>query len=408
MSERSNEKETKKQMIKDLIQQLHAGVSPDEVKEKFRGVLKDIGPLEIAQVEEELINEGLPRQEIQKLCELHLAVFRESLEKPKSEVPPGHPIHILLKEHELVKGFVEGLSSLLSKVEQAEDLAGIENDLSRIEELLTHLKEYDRHKVREENTLFPYLEKHGVTQPPAIMWTEHDAQREEIKEASKTLENKEILGLEGFKGKLLPHLKNLTDLIPSHFYKEENILFPMALELIGDVEWHEIKASMDDLGYCYFTPREAIGEKVASAKGAKEPEGEITFDIGSITQDELEALLNTLPVDITFVDKEDTVRYFSQSKERIFPRAKAIIGRQVQQCHPQKSVHVVKQILDDFRDGRRDVAEFWIQLKERLILIRYFAVRGKGGEYLGCLEVTQDITELKKIEGERRLLEPGQ
>ena len=407
MSERSNEKETKKQMLKDLIQQLHAGVSPDEVKEKFKAVLKDIGPAEIAQVEEELINEGLPRQEIQKLCELHLAVFRESLEKPKIEVPPGHPIHILLKEHKLVKGFVEGISSLLSQVEQAKDLADIENELSRIEELLTHLKEYDRHKVREENTLFPYLEKHGVTQPPAIMWTEHDAQREEIKEASKTLENKEILGLEGFKGKLLPHLKNLTALIPSHFYKEENILFPMALELIGDVEWREIKASMDDLGYCYFTPEEAIGEKVASAKGAKEPEGEITFDIGSITQDELEALLNTLPVDITFVDKEDTVRYFSQSKERIFPRAKAIIGRQVQQCHPQKSVHVVKQILDDFRDGRRDVAEFWIQLKERLILIRYFAVRGKGGEYLGCLEVTQDITELQKIEGERRLLDPS-
>ena len=406
MSERFDE-ETKKQMIKHLVQQLHAGVSPDEVKEKFRGVLKDISPTEIAQVEEELINEGLPRQEIQKLCELHLAVFRESLDKPKSEVPPGHPIHILLKEHELVKGFVEGISVLLSQVEPAQDLAGIENELKTIEELLTHLKEYDRHKVREENTLFPYLEKHGVTQPPAIMWAEHDEQREEIKEAGKTLEDKEIIGLEEFKGKLLSHLKNLTDLIPNHFYKEENILFPMALELIGDVEWREIKASMDDLGYCYFTPEDAISEKIALVKDAREQEGEITFEIGSITKEELAALLNTLPVDITFVDKEDTVRYFSQSKERIFPRAKAVIGRQVQQCHPQKSVHAVIQILDDFRDGRRDIAEFWIQLKERLILIRYFAVRGKGGEYLGCLEVTQDITDLKKIEGERRLLAPS-
>jgi len=406
MSERFDE-ETKKQMIKDLVQQLHAGVSPDEVKEKFRGVLKDISPTEIAQVEEELINEGLPRQEIQKLCELHLAVFRESLDKPKSEVPPGHPIHILLKEHELVKGFVEGISVLISQVEPAQDLARIENELKTIKELLTHLKEYDRHKVREENTLFPYLEKHGVTQPPAIMWAEHDEQREEIKEAGKTLEDKEIIGLEEFKGKLLSHLKNLTDLIPNHFYKEENILFPMALELIGDVEWREIKASMDDLGYCYFTPEDAIGQKVALVKDAREQEGEITFEIGSIIKEELEALLNTLPVDITFADKEDTVRYFSQSKERIFPRAKAVIGRQVQQCHPQKSVHAVIQILDDFRDGRRDIAEFWIQLKERLILIRYFAVRGKGGEYLGCLEVTQDITDLKKIEGERRLLEPS-
>ena len=405
MREQFNGGEAKKQLIKDLIQQLHAGVSPDEVKEKFKAVLKDTGPTEIAQVEEELVKEGLPRQELQKLCEVHLAVFRESLEKPKSEAPPGHPIHILLKEHELVKGFVEGISSLLPKLEPAEDLAGIENDLSRIGELLIHLKEYDRHKVREENTLFPYLEKHGVTQPPAIMWTEHDLQRKEIKEASKTLKAKGTLGFEEFKGKLIPHLKNLTDLVPSHFYKEENILFPMALDLIGDAEWHEIKASMDDLGYCNFTPEEAIGVRVALAKDTREEGGEMDFEIGSVTKDELEAMLNTLPVDITFVDKEDTVRYFSQSKERIFPRAKAVIGRKVQQCHPQKSVHVVSQILDDFRNGRRDLAEFWIQLKERLILIRYFAIRSKDNEYLGCLEVTQDITDLKKIEGEKRLLE---
>ena len=405
MSERFGEKETKKQTIKDLIKQLHAGVSPDEVKEKFRGVLKDIDPIEIAQVEEELINEGLPRQEIQKLCEVHLAVFKESLEKPKSDVPSGHPIHILLKEHELVKGFVAGISVLLPKVEQAKDLAGIENELSKIGELLTHLKEYGRHKVREENTLFPYLEKHGLAQPPAIMWSEHDEQREEIKEASKTLENKGTLGFEEFKGKLLSHLKKLTDLIPNHFYKEENILFPAALRLIGDGEWREIRASMDDLGYCYFTPEDAISEKVELAKDVKEQEGEITFETGSITKEELEALLNTLPVDITFVDKGDTVRYFSLTKERIFPRAKAVIGRQVQQCHPQKSIHVVTQILDDFRDGRRDAAEFWIQLGERLIHIRYFAVHDSNGEYLGCLEVTQDITDLKKIEGERRLLE---
>ena len=134
-------------------------------------------------------------------------------------------------------------------------------------------------------------------------------------------------------------------------------------------------------------------------------DGEITLESGSMSKDELEALLNTLPVDITFVDSTDTVRYFSQSKTRIFARAKAVIGRKVQQCHPEKSVHVVNQILDDFRSGKRDMAQFWINLKERLIFIRYFAVRNDSGEYLGCLEVTQDITDVQKIEGEKRLLE---
>ena len=392
----------RKTILKELIKALHAGAQPDEVKEEFKEALKGVGPLEISKVEEELIEEGIPSEEIRRLCDVHLAVFRESLEKQKVEVPPGHPIFVLLKEHEFVKEAVQEISQFLSALERGKDFG--ENELTRIKELLGHLKEYEKHKVREENCLFPYLERHGVTQPPAIMWAEHDEQRREIKGASKTLENRENLGVEDFRGKLLSHLKNLTDLIPNHFYKEENILFPTALKLITDKEWQEIKASMDDLGYCYFTPKEAISGKVELVKEIKESGAEITLETGSMSKEELKAVLNTLPVDITFVDTEDTVRYFSQSRERIFPRAKAVIGRKVQQCHPQESVHKVTKILDDFRSGQRDVAEFWIQLKERLIYIRYFALRDENEEYLGCLEVTQDITHIKKIEGEKRLL----
>jgi len=130
----------------------------------------------------------------------------------------------------------------------------------------------------------------------------------------------------------------------------------------------------------------------------------ILFETGELSVKELETLLNTLPVDITFVDKEDRVRYFSQSKDRIFPRTKAVIGRRVQQCHPQKSLHVVEQILSDFKNNKRDVAEFWIDLKGRLVYIRYFAVRDEADSYLGCLEVTQDIADIKEIKGEKRLL----
>lgn len=135
----------------------------------------------------------------------------------------------------------------------------------------------------------------------------------------------------------------------------------------------------------------------------KKENNKIVFETGNLSKDELETILNTLPVDITFVDKDATVQYFSQSKDRIFPRTKAIIGRKVQQCHPQKSLHKVEQILNDFKDNKRDVAEFWINLKGRLIYIRYLAVR-KNGECLGTLEVTQDITDIKKIEEEKRLL----
>jgi len=395
----------KKSVVKELIRALHTGADPDQVKERLRGVLREIGPLEISRAEEELIAEGMPMEQIRRLCDVHLAVLRESLEQPRSEPLPGHPIYILLKEHELVRGFVEEIIPLLPKVEQARDSESIENDLSKTGEFLKHLEEYDKHKIREENSLFPFLEKHGVTQPPAIMWTEHDEQRREIKEAKQVLENRKTLGFEEFREKLLPHLRSLVQLIPDHFYKEEHILFPTALELLDDAEWRETKESMNDLGYCYFTPEEAIGKKAELPRQVREEEAEMTFETGSMTIEELEAMLNTLPVDVTFVDKEDTVRYFSQPKERLFPRTKAIIGRKVQQCHPQKSVHAVERVLSDFKSGERDSAEFWIDLGERKVYIRYFAVRDKGGEYVGTLEVAQDITTLSKIKGEKRLLE---
>jgi len=134
-------------------------------------------------------------------------------------------------------------------------------------------------------------------------------------------------------------------------------------------------------------------------------EGPLQFETGTLSEDEIEAILNTLPVDITFVDKEDRVRYFNKLGERIFARTKAVIGRKVQKCHPQESVHVVNKILDSFKSGKKDAAEFWIPKGDRLVHIRYFAVRGKNGEYVGTMEVTQDIADLKKIEGEKRLLE---
>ncbi len=394
--------EERKELLKDLIRRLHAGAETDRIKEEFAHVLKEIGPLEISKIEEELIKDGMEKEEIHRLCDIHLAVFKETIESQKIETQPGHPVYILLKEHEFVKNVVGEICDVLSGVEKTKGFDKTALERSRV--LLKHLKEYEKHKVREENTLFPYLEKHDLAGPPAIMWAEHDEQRKKVKETDEVLSSEADVVSEGFTANLVSHLKDLATLIPNHFYKEENILFPTALKLLSDEEWKEIKASMDDLGYCDFTPKEAIGERVESAKPAEKTGERVVFETGSLSKKELEAMLDSLPVDITFVDSNDTVRYFSQTKDRIFPRTKTIIGRKVQQCHPQKSVHVVNQILDDFRNGRKDAAEFWLQMGERTIYIRYFAVRDEAASYLGCLEVTQDIAPIKKIEGEKRLL----
>jgi hypothetical protein len=162
---------------------------------------------------------------------------------------------------------------------------------------------------------------------------------------------------------------------------------------------------MDDLGYCYFTPSSAVGEIRTTTAEAKKRGIEIMLESGVFTVNQLECVLNTLPVDITFVDDEDTVRFFNQAKDRIFPRTKAIIGRKVQKCHPQKSVDVVERILKDFKARKRDSAKFWLHLGDKYVAIEYFAVRNRNGKYLGCLEVSQDIAPIQKIQGEKRLLD---
>jgi hypothetical protein len=406
MSELFGKEKDKKEVLKGLIRRLHEGADPEELKEKFKEVIKDVTPAEIARIEEELIREGMPREEIRRLCDVHLAIFRETLEKEKTIAPAGHPIHILMEEHKILLKIADELRNLAKEMKEAKDFDSVIEEMKQLSHITEHFKESESHYLREENVLFPYLEKHGITQPPAIMWMEHDKIREIKKSLYRLTDLRERMAFQDFAKQLDETAISLADMLSNHFYKENNILFPTALKVIEENEWKDVRHQFDELGYCCFTPETAriTIKEVKPPTPKPEVEGLISFETGTLSKEEIEAIFNTLPVDITFVDKEDTVRYFSQSRERIFPRTKAVIGRKVQQCHPQKSIHIVNQILEDFKSGRKDAAEFWINLKGRLIHIRYFAVRNKNRDYLGCLEVTQDITDLKKIEGEKRLL----
>ena len=399
--------EDRKKALKNLIRSLHEGADPEEVKERFKEIIRDVTPVEIARVEEELIREGMPQEEIRKLCDVHLALFRESLEAEKVIAPNGHPIRILMEEHKMLLKFAGELKNVAKAMGGLKTFDDAKEEDERLTHVMEHFQESEKHYLREENVLFPYLEKHGVTQPPAIMWMEHDKIREIEKNLRSQYEARKTTEFQRFTRIIEETAISLAETLANHFYKENNILFPTALKVIEENEWKDIRRQFDEIGYCCFTPESAtiaIGEPQAPTPTIA-AEDAIPFETGSLSKAELEAMLNTLPVDITFVDKDDTVRYFSQGKDRIFVRTKAIIGRKVQQCHPQRSVHVVNKILESFKNGSRDTAEFWINLKGRLIYIRYFAVRNAEGKYLGCLEVTQDITDIKKIEGEKRLLD---
>ncbi|MGI6150363.1 MAG: DUF438 domain-containing protein [Christensenellales bacterium] len=401
MSAEINNREYRQQVLRELIAQLHEGKSVDEVKGRFAEVFENVSVEEIAQAEQALIQSGVPVTEVQRLCDVHAAVFKGSIaeiHRPTDPVKiPGHPAHTLKRENRAIEQLVESIRKQLALL--PDDSAEKE-----IQEGLTKLTEISRHYLKKENLLFPYMERYGITAPPKVMWGVDDEIRAQLKEVREMLKATPAAQL---KAKIEAVLEKISEMI----FKEENIMLPMLLENLTQDEWKLIADNSDEFGYCLiedvpvWTPTE---DKQADQAPKKESApGEITLPTGRLTLEELTKMLDTLPVDITFVGKDDTVRYFSQGAERIFPRSKAVIGRSVSNCHPPASVHIVDQLVEDFKAGKKDHEDFWIHMGEKYILIRYFAVRSDSGEYLGVLEMTQNIQHIQEIKGEKRLVTNG-
>jgi len=382
-------------------------VPPEQVKEKFRDVLEGTDSLEIAKIEEELAKEGMKREEMRKLCDVHMAIFKEQLEKQMPNMKPSQPISILMEEHKLMLQMAEKLTSLSNKILKVSDMRYVTEEIHQVEHVAEDFTDAEKHYLREENVLFPIVEKHAVTEPPAIMWMEHDQIREQKKQLHKLIADLKTSGFDDFKQQLWETAKSLSELLANHFYKENNILFPAAMSVVTEAEWVAVRKEFDEIGYCCFTPPELTVPAQAETIVAQAPvsEGVLSFETGNLTKEQLEAMLNSLPVDVTFVDANDTVQYFNKPEKRFFVRTKAVIGRKVAMCHPEKSLHIVTRIVESFKSGKKDSAAFWINLQNRLLHIRFFAVRDNSGKYLGAIEVVQDVTEIKQLEGERRLLD---
>ncbi len=417
MSEYINNQTKRKETLKMLIRELHAGKTVEDVKDEFAALLRDVGATEVAEMEQALIAEGLPEMEIKRLCDVHVAVFRESLDaQPSPETLPGHPIHTFRAENSasarVLDALQEALDALKSRPGAAHRLRSGQAQLEQASARLRELREYEKHYLRKENILFPYMEQHGFTGPSSVMWAIHD----DVRAGWKALDGLLAAGPgddpAAFNARIVEVFEPLSTAIREMFYKEDNILFPAALEKLSEEEWRAIRAQEPEVGYCYVEPGNQWPLGSIPLETAPSPveaqaaaENLLPLDTGALAPQQINLLLTHLPVDITYVDKDDTVRFFSQGKERIFPRSPAIIGRKVQKCHPPASVHRVQKILDDFRAGHRDVAEFWLQMQGKFIHIRYFAIRDEQGEYQGTLEVTQDITRIRTLEGERRLVD---
>lgn len=405
MSELINNREYRQKKLKELIMELHEGKSVEQVKERFAKLIEGVTTSEISEMEQNLIMEGMPVEEVQRLCDVHAAVFKGSIEdihKPTEAYEiPGHPLHTLRLENEQIKNLIEqDIKPLLAEIETTDD----KSKVSGLGQLLNKLWQIDKHYSRKENLLFPYLEKYEITAPPKVMWGVDDEIRSGIKELKKLVVDENV-SIQNLVQKSEEIIHKISEMI----YKEENILVPMAVDTLTEDEWITIARESGEIGYTLIDPPPEWKPERSGTEDIQKPEDglpkdNIKFETGILTQKELEYMLNTLPVDLTFVGKDDTVRFFSNNPNRVFARTKAIIGRTVQNCHPPASVHIVNKIVEDFKAGKKDHEDFWIRMGEQFVYIQYFAVRDKNGEYLGTMEVTQDIKPIQEIEGEKRLM----
>lgn len=405
MSEFLNNSEQRVKNLKELILKLHKGESVESTQKELKEVLGKVPYGEVVQAEEELINEKLVEQEeVLKFCDIHSDALKGNLmSKFSKEIPEGHPIDIMISENREIEKVIENIRKLYPTENNEQTPAEILNEINKQFNLLMDV---EKHYVRKENLVFPFLEKHNITGPPMVMWGKHDETRGMLKSAFAVFDEKENADLEALNGfielMIEPALKSITEMI----YKEESILFPMCIDTFTDIEWYEIDQQSDEIGFCIYYPEKRWEPGFDTEKETiKKEDSKFKLSTGSFSTEELEGMFNALPLDITFVDKDDKVRYFSHGTDRIFQRSKAILGREVQYCHPPASVHIVNQILDDFKSGKQDAAKFWIDFHGKYVHISYYAVRDNEGKYLGTVELTQDIKEYRELDGERRILQ---
>jgi DUF438 domain-containing protein len=389
-------------ILKQIFTDLHNGRNVDEVKAHFDAFIGKITIDEISQLQHDFDEEGsIPANELKRIYAQHTAIFKGSIEaetyqKGGPEDQPGHQVHTFkLENKEIDKLLTSKLQvhlELFAKEDTAENVYLLIDDVNL-------LLDIDKHYSRKENLIFPYLETYGIFGPTTNMWRIDDYIRDSIKEAKQKLAN-----YQGDKQAVFDVVTYLIQEVREMIYKEENILFQMALKNLTEDEWVKIARESDEIGFCLTGP---AGEWKPERKGLDEKsftDGYIKMETGMLSLKQLELFLNHLPVDITFIDQDDVVRYFSHGKERIFARTKAVIGRTVQNCHPPRSVHVVEELLADFKSGRKDVEDFYIKFKDKYVYIRYFALRDESGEYIGTLEFTQNIDPIQAISGEKRIL----
>lgn len=443
MTELLNNREYKKEQLKKLLLRIHEGEDVNKLKEEFRRVLSGISPLEIPIIEQELVKEGVSAKDIAKMCDLHVELFREAVagteELEEKDLPDGHPLKTLYLENKEIMKDSEMLNLYARTLATTKDERMREEILGVLEEIVGNLRKVGfTHYNREEMLTFPYIERRGLTAIATVLWTKHDEIRFMVKRLAELLRKRNEMPWEEFVERFKEKAGEASFALSDMVFRENNIYYPTLKALLSDGEWKAIRMQEDEIGYYKVNPlawdpgedvkplhpweidpelsveellnlpkevQQALrGQPLEFDRSELKRDGDIDLGTGYVSIEELKAIFEALPVDVTFIDRDDRVRFFSPG-ERIFARTPSVLGRPVQLCHPPKSVHIVNKILKAFKEGRKKEATFWLRLGPKYVYIKYVPLFDEEGNYLGTLEVTMDIAPYKEIDGEKRLLD---
>lgn len=387
----SDVENTKILRLADILESFVTGQTQlEEAQEAVQSEFDEVSVDEVALAEQELTKRNIKDDVVYNSIEFFLEIFQNVLQAPDLEVEDWHPVCTYQRENEAVK-------QLLKKGDTLSREKFIPNQWA---ELMEALNQYEMHLSRKQNQLYPAFEKQGFDRPGKIMWTLDDKVSAALRRTAGALEDKK-------EALFFKNYDELVQLLQDLMEKEDIVLFPTALEMISQDEFLLMREGDDEIGYCLIDtpPRSPVSNQLDKLDRQMEKEvGELDVRQGKLTLQQINLIFRHLPVDLSYVDENELVRFYSDTKHRIFPRSPGVIGRNVKNCHPRESVHTVEQIIEEFRAGRQDEAEFWMEKGGKFVYILYTAVRDDNGKFCGVLEMMQDATHIRSLEGNQRLL----
>lgn len=395
MSEFTNHKTER---IEKLTTLFHAILINENVKElytEYRVIIDLCIPSDVVYLVDELVKTDIPMPKLKKgINKILNLLYKTIAEYPYTPPCENSYLWVLVENNRLMHEKLMELKPFIKEINKNSDSTEAKQ---KALEIFTELENFINYYLIKENLLFPVIEKYlSEFRCLSVMWSFHDDIKRNLKSAQNLLQQStlELKEFNRLSGDLFFNMNAIK-------FREERILYPLVGDVVPEKELESLFAESLELGFPFYTPDVDLNVTNAIENEAEK----VNLETGILSIEQIKLVFNHLPVDITFVDEFGKVQYFSTPKKRIFPRTKAIIGRDVHNCHPKESVHVVEKIVEAFKVGRKDSASFWIDMKGMRLLIQYFAIRNDEGKYKGVVEVSQEISEIQSLEGENRLLD---